>query len=285
MGCGNSTNTTVRSLVPDELKGDEDETGSKHSSRGDSAASKSTTDSGVVMENREVPALPGVVPRKLPPLTSAASPRLLRRDSPTQERLKSSEILEELLNQGIIPVGPARDSGSGAGEAYSIMLNNREGALRRPPARLESLKANKTLRSREEIDEKIRLAEERRKLKEDELKSRLRAKSARVRVPARSMSPEEDEDTSPFSDAGHKPEDPLNAPPQISYSANESSETVSAGDGRQSRDTQMKKEDRVEAKESGENNNVVAITQEGDLSDSADSDISFQHATAIDEVF
>lgn len=23
MGCGNSTNTTVRSLVPDELKGDE----------------------------------------------------------------------------------------------------------------------------------------------------------------------------------------------------------------------------------------------------------------------
>lgn len=123
------------------------------------------------------------------------------------------------------------------------------------------------------------------KLKEDELKSRLRAKSARVRVPARSMSPEEDEDTSPFSDAGHKPEDPLNAPPQISYSANESSETVSAGDGRQSRDTQMKKEDRVEAKESGENNNVVAITQEGDLSDSADSDISFQHATAIDEVF
>lgn len=31
--------------------------------------SKGTTDSGVVMESRQMPVLPGEVPRKLPPLT------------------------------------------------------------------------------------------------------------------------------------------------------------------------------------------------------------------------
>lgn len=48
----------------------QDETGSKLGGRGDSAVSKGTTDSGVVMENKEIPELPGAVPRKLPPLTS-----------------------------------------------------------------------------------------------------------------------------------------------------------------------------------------------------------------------
>ena len=45
-------------------------------------------------------------------------------------------------------------------------LDGGEGVVRRPPARLESLKAKKaqSLLSREEIDEKMRLAEERRKV-------------------------------------------------------------------------------------------------------------------------
>lgn len=47
----------------------QDETGSKLDGRGDSAVSKGTTDSGVGMDNREMPAIPGAVPRKLPPLT------------------------------------------------------------------------------------------------------------------------------------------------------------------------------------------------------------------------
>lgn len=47
----------------------QNETGSKHGGRGDSAVSKGTTDSGVVMEGGEVPVLPGTVPRRLPPLT------------------------------------------------------------------------------------------------------------------------------------------------------------------------------------------------------------------------
>ncbi|XP_022603263.1 stathmin domain-containing protein 1 [Seriola dumerili] len=212
MGCGSSTTTAVvQPLTQGEVNGDEEETGSKLGSRGDSAVSKGTTDSGVVMENKEIPALPGAVPRKLPPLTSAfvkeieadritkdaASPGLLQQDSTPQERQKSCEILEELLNQGIIPLGHTRQGSSISGEAYSIMLHDRD-VRRRPPARLESLKAKnmQSLPSKEEIDEKIRLVEERRKLREDELKMRLRTKSARVRVRAAISRTEKDEDMS-----------------------------------------------------------------------------------------
>ncbi|KAI3358594.1 hypothetical protein L3Q82_015002, partial [Scortum barcoo] len=187
-----------------------DETGSKLDGRGDSAVSKGTTDSGVVMENRDMPVLPGAVPRKLPPLTGLQH----------QERPESSQILEELLSQGIIPVGQNRERGSGAGEAYSIMLDDREGVRRRPPARLESLKAksDQKLPSKEEIEEKMRLAEERRKfifyfhllpphsqLRKDELKTRLRTKTARVRDPAHTSSTEEDRD------AALIPVDPLHS--------------------------------------------------------------------------
>ncbi|XP_010736232.2 stathmin domain-containing protein 1 [Larimichthys crocea] len=193
MGCSSSTNSTVEPLTPEDVNGDEDETGSKLDGRGDSAVSKGTTDSGVVMEHREIPPLPGVVPTKLPPLTSV---RESETDRLTQDGLRqnSSEILKELLSEGIIPVGPAGERGPGGGESYCIMLNDSEGVRRRPPARLESLKASKmqNLPSKEEIEEKIRLAEERRKLKEDELKTRLRAKSARVRSRATTSSAEED---------------------------------------------------------------------------------------------
>uniref|UniRef100_UPI003AAC9A23 stathmin domain-containing protein 1 n=1 Tax=Centroberyx gerrardi TaxID=166262 RepID=UPI003AAC9A23 len=184
MGCGRSKTTVVHPMRSGELEGNEDETGSKHGGRGDSAVSKGTTDSGVVMENREIPVLPGAVPRKLPPLT--AGPGLQQQDGPAVERPDSSDILEELLNQGIIPVGQSRERGSGAGEAYNIMLDDSEEPRRRPPARLESLKSRKeqSPTSREAIDQKMRLAEERRKSREDELKTRLRTKSARVRGPA-----------------------------------------------------------------------------------------------------
>ncbi|KAG7237791.1 hypothetical protein INR49_031804 [Caranx melampygus] len=203
MGCSNSTTTAVvQPHSQEEVNGDEEETGSKLGSRGDSAVSKGTTDSGVVMENKEIPALPGVVPRQLPPLTSehdreseAASPGLLQKDS--RERQKSCDILEELLCQGIIPVGQSRQGSSSTGEAYSIMLEDSD-VRRKPPARLESLKANnvRNVLSREEIDEKIRVVEERRKLREDELKMRLRAKSARGRVRAPVTSTEEEEGAS-----------------------------------------------------------------------------------------
>ncbi|KAM4538880.1 uncharacterized protein stmnd1 [Odontesthes bonariensis] len=201
MGCGHSTNSAVHPLT--EVNRDEDETGSKPGGRGDSAVSKVTTDSGVVMENRGTLVLPEAASDVLPARTSesiresevdratqhAADPGVLQQDGPVQERPKSSEILKELLTQGIIPVGQSRD-----GAAYNIVLDGREGFVRRPPARLESLQAKKgqSLLSRQEIDEKMRLTEERRKFKEDELKTRLRTKSARVRGHAPVSSIDED---------------------------------------------------------------------------------------------
>ncbi|KAM9838196.1 stathmin domain-containing protein 1 [Aulostomus maculatus] len=209
MGCGSSTSTVVLPVRPSD--GGEDETESKCGGRGDSAVSKGTTDSGVVMETREIPALPGEVPPKLPPpaFGCVGESRIMPDGVPgflQQERPESSEILEELLQHGIIPLSPTRESGSVAGEAYNIMLDDRERIKRRPPARLESLKAKKAqnLPSREEIEDKIRLAEERRKLREDELKTRLRTKSARVRRPAATFSAEEETST---------PVEPLQLPP------------------------------------------------------------------------
>ncbi|XP_042290771.1 stathmin domain-containing protein 1 [Thunnus albacares] len=331
MGCSSSTDTVIQPLRPDELNGDEDETGSKHGGRGDSAVSKCTTDSGVVMENRELPTLPGAVPTKPLPMTFVreneadsvtqdAGPGLLQQESTMQERLKSSEILEELLNQGIIPVDQTTERGSGAGEAYDIMLDNREGVRRRPPARLESLKAKKPqhLPSREEIEEKIRLAEERRKLREDELKTRLRTKSARVRGPAPNSRTEVDED------ATITPVEPLQSPltpdptpgplvySRIIREAAEGGECVreSGGDGRETKEevnTAGKKEEMNEAPESGDTNREgrggaerineeeeeEELTQVEELkagqllsaSGELESDSSFQYAEDKEEVF
>ncbi|XP_008329949.1 stathmin domain-containing protein 1 [Cynoglossus semilaevis] len=208
MGCCSSTNTAVQTLSRGGADGEEDETGSKLGNRGDSAVSKETSDSGVGMDNKEMPTLPGVVPRKLPPLSSGCGGEsvagainqegFLQHDSTVPERQKSSEILEELLNQGIIPEGQTKEKSKMTGEAYSIMLDDSDVVRRRPPARLESLKAMKmqSVHSKEEIEEKMRLADERRKSKEDELKTRLRTKSARVRVPVPVSSTTEDGDTS-----------------------------------------------------------------------------------------
>ncbi|XP_034401277.1 uncharacterized protein stmnd1 isoform X2 [Cyclopterus lumpus] len=171
------------------------------------------------MDNRDPPVLPGVVPRKLPPLTSECVKEstahiitldgTLQQVSTLQEQPTSSEILEELLNQGIIPVGQTREGSIKAGESYSIMLDDREGVRRKPPVRLESLRAKKAQKVPciEDIEEKIRLAKERRKSREDKLKMRLRIKSARVRGPAPTSRAEEDKDTA------LTPVEPLQLPP------------------------------------------------------------------------
>lgn len=52
----------------------QDESGSKPDGRGDSAVSKGTTDSGVVMEGAQVPSLPGQVPGQLPVNESELGP-------------------------------------------------------------------------------------------------------------------------------------------------------------------------------------------------------------------
>ncbi|XP_016297407.1 stathmin domain-containing protein 1 isoform X2 [Sinocyclocheilus anshuiensis] len=173
MGCGSSKITVVEPVKPRGLNGNETETlefvVAQGGSRGDSAVSKMTTDSGV-----SLPAvLPGSVPRMLPPL-QAQSPGLAQQ---SEERPESSEILEQLLVQGIIPAQPRQ---GGSGEAYNIMMDDAEKPKRRPPARLESLKIHKEqeVTRKEDIEMKMRQVEERRK-KEEDLKRRLRIKSAR----------------------------------------------------------------------------------------------------------
>ncbi|XP_023118806.1 stathmin domain-containing protein 1 [Amphiprion ocellaris] len=305
MGCGSSSQTTVRPLTAAELNGDQDETGSKLGGRGDSAVSKGTADSGVVMENREITRLPGEVSTQLPPLTSdtvrdsevnrIAQDCLLQRDSTVQERPKSSEILEELLNQGIIPVGQSREKSSGPPEAYSIMLDDRDGVKRRPPARLESLKAKKaqSLHSREEIDEKMRLAEERRKSREDELKVRLRTKSARVRGPAPISSVGEDED------ASLTPVEPLRSPlfpdaaPAPLHDGQIASEAAEGGEWARQAGSDGRDERRGDNRGGGAERGSEELTQVEELkagqllsaSGELESDSSFQHVEDKDGIF
>ncbi|XP_026156353.1 stathmin domain-containing protein 1 [Mastacembelus armatus] len=325
MGCSSSTNTAVQPLTPGEASGDEDDKGTKLDGCGDSAVSKGTTDSGVVMENKEIPPLPGTVPRKLPPLSSQCvretSPGLLQQESTAQERQKSSEILEELLNQGIIPVGQTRERRSGQGEAFNIMLNDMEVIRRRPPARLESLKAKKaqTLPSREDIEEKIRLAEERRKLKEDELKMRLRTKSARVRVHGLIPRAEEVQDTLIPVEPLQSPLSPdLLHPPlhsHITCKADEGGECVreaggdgeeckkemgkaekkeggakvgSTGDNREESAERVSENGEEEEEEEEEELNQVEELQVGQLlaaSGELESDSTFQHSEDKEETF
>ncbi|KAL3983841.1 transcription regulator BACH [Sarotherodon galilaeus] len=295
MGCLNSTITAVQTLTVNE---DEDDTGSKLSGRGDSAVSKGTADSGVVMENRGD--IPGAVPRTLPPLTSESiRENVLLRDNEITERQNSHKILEELLNQGIIPKEQHREKSSRVGEAYSIMLDDNEGARRRPPARLESLKMKKAqiLHTREELEEKIQLAEERRKLKEDKLKMRLRTKSARVRVPATISSTEKDED------ASITPVETLAAPhpSQVMREAAEGGEWMD-GDDNRGCEEEVKKAGKRERREEGGDHRGEAAEREVESSEKEEEeemtqveeftasgelecDSSFQHADDKEEVF
>ncbi|KAM8840523.1 uncharacterized protein stmnd1 [Spinachia spinachia] len=302
MGCNSSSNT-VRPLRPEE-KGDEDEAGSKVDGRGDSAVSKVTTDSGVVMDNREIAVLPGAVLGNLTPLTSEdvgegdAEEAILQQERTLQERPKTREILEELLNQGIIPLGHAR-----AHEAYSIVLDDREGVRRKPPVRLESLKAKKaqSITNIEDIEEKIRLAGDRRMLGQDKLKVRLRMRSAHVRSHAPTSRTQQDEETE------LTPVEPLQSPPnpnplvphsQITRGEAEGGEWMreAAGDGREDIGTALQKESRrVKGGERGETrgqevsedsdrkgevelSQVEELTQDGLFKGSEiESDSNFQH--------
>ncbi|KAJ8397314.1 hypothetical protein AAFF_G00441480 [Aldrovandia affinis] len=196
MGCGSSASAVVR---PAGLKGHEQDScaagKSGAFSRGESAVSKQTNDSGLGQDATEGPV---PLPAKLSPLP-VPSPALGPALGPAQERQPSSDIMEQLLNQGIISATPKV---GGAGEAYSLMMDR---PLQRPPARLESLKTStdKPVTSKEDIEDKMKRVEERRMVKEAELRQRLR--SARLRGTAR---PQEEEE----EDEGASDQEPTPAP-------------------------------------------------------------------------
>ncbi|OCT74506.1 stathmin domain-containing protein 1 [Xenopus laevis] len=148
------------------------------SARDGSAFSKGTMDSGLGLEDEASGALPGTVTEKMP------SPRgRLNNDLPLlnsgrgtpRERQTSSDILEELMTQGIIQ---SQTKIVKNGEAFDVLMDTPGKPLRRPPAKLEKLqtrkKKNKNL-TKEDIENKMKAVEERRKTKEEELKKRLRS--------------------------------------------------------------------------------------------------------------
>ncbi|KAJ8335106.1 hypothetical protein SKAU_G00407450 [Synaphobranchus kaupii] len=174
MGCGSSKITMVR---PVNRSGCEDSFGAFP--RGDSAVSKHTNDSGLGLEAGEGEAH---LRRALPTL----SPLTVPSSAPGSSRETSSDILQQLRNQGILL---APSTLGGAGEAYSLM-DSTDRVLQKPPARLQSLK-EQPITNKENIEGKMTSVEERRKVKEAELRQRLR--SARLRSNAK-LNEEEDED-------------------------------------------------------------------------------------------
>ncbi|XP_035612153.1 stathmin domain-containing protein 1 [Oncorhynchus keta] len=200
MGCGTSRFTVVEPMRSGELDGGEDDTVSKQGCRGDSAVSKLTTDSGVVLDTGEVPTLLGAVPRKLSPL-AAHIPGLAQESG---ERPRSSEILEQLLSQGIIAQPRERASG----EAYNIMIDDRETPKRRPTPHLESLKVKRdqSVTSQVDMEERMRQAEEERKLNVN-----LRPKSAGVHDPEAASTSVEGDIVSPV-EVLHTPDAPETPP-------------------------------------------------------------------------
>lgn len=90
--------------------------------RGDSAVSKLTEDSGVVvaatMENGE-PVPDGALRGE----ASLKPPGLFGKQLLMRERATSRDILEELQNEGIIPMSPSRETATG--KAYTILVSIR----------------------------------------------------------------------------------------------------------------------------------------------------------------
>ncbi|XP_004693342.1 PREDICTED: stathmin domain-containing protein 1 [Condylura cristata] len=99
---------------------------------------------------------------------------LIHKSQPLEngERQKSSDILEELITQGIIQ---SHNKVFRNGESFDLNVSPTETPLRKPPARLEKLKLRKEVKlfTMKDTDEKMQVAEERRKIKEEEIRKRL----------------------------------------------------------------------------------------------------------------
>ncbi|XP_029446565.1 stathmin domain-containing protein 1 isoform X3 [Rhinatrema bivittatum] len=155
--------------------------------RDGSALSKGTMDSGLGLEDELAGGdLPGTVTNKLSAREKESRENtdsmlfgdgLISKNGNLQERERqtSSDILKELMMQGIIQ---SQTRFVRNGEAYDVMVEPSEKPLRKPPVKLEKLKIKKKKKktlTREDIENKMRAAEERRKVKEEALKKRLRS--------------------------------------------------------------------------------------------------------------
>uniref|UniRef100_A0A8D2D2S3 Stathmin domain containing 1 n=1 Tax=Sciurus vulgaris TaxID=55149 RepID=A0A8D2D2S3_SCIVU len=145
---------------------------------------KDTVDKAEVRGQAQLGSLPGTISESSP--SPSARNRRVHSDSVTngfinkpqplenRERQKSSDILEELIVQGIIQ---SHSRVFRNGESYDVMVDTTEKPLRKPPARLKKLKIKKEVQdfTMKDIEEKMQAAEERRKTKEEEIRKRLRS--------------------------------------------------------------------------------------------------------------
>ncbi|XP_012609145.1 stathmin domain-containing protein 1 [Microcebus murinus] len=128
--------------------------------------------------------LPGTIPESSPSPSERnrrvnsdlVTNGLINKPQPLEnrERQKSSDILEELIVQGIIQ---SHSKVFRNGESYDVMVDITEKPLRKPPARLKKLKIKREVQdfTMKDIEEKMQAAEERRKTKEDKIRKRLRS--------------------------------------------------------------------------------------------------------------
>jgi len=106
--------------------------------------------------------------------TNYSDPNMVRSNellSPTTKtsynRIKSKTILEELQAEGLIQGGKINSGGA----AFEVNLESNPkleplAPIKRPPARLERLKSSKRLITQQELNEKMKAAEERRVFEE-----------------------------------------------------------------------------------------------------------------------
>uniref|UniRef100_A0A8C0T3J1 Stathmin domain containing 1 n=1 Tax=Canis lupus familiaris TaxID=9615 RepID=A0A8C0T3J1_CANLF len=127
--------------------------------------------------------LPGTIPESSPSLSERngrinsdlVTSGLIHKPQPleSRERQKSSDILEELIVQGIIQ---SHSKVFRNGESYDVMVSTTM-PLRKPPARLKKLTIKKEAKAftMNDLEEKMRAVESRRKTKEEDIRKRLRS--------------------------------------------------------------------------------------------------------------
>ncbi|XP_030616271.1 stathmin domain-containing protein 1 [Delphinapterus leucas] len=137
---------------------------------------------GSLDKQAQLGSLPGTIPESSP-FPSERNRRinsdlvisgLIHKPQPLEnrEQQKSSDILEELIVQGIIQ---SHSKVFRNGESYDVTLTMTEKLLRKPPARLKKLKKEIKDFLMKDIEEKMQAVEECRKTKEEEIRKRLRS--------------------------------------------------------------------------------------------------------------
>ncbi|XP_055120041.2 stathmin domain-containing protein 1 isoform X1 [Symphalangus syndactylus] len=159
-------------------------TGENCSPQMEAALTKNTVDIAEGLEQVQMGSLPGTISENSPSPSGKnrqvnsdlVTNGLINKPQPldSRARQKSSDILEELIVQGIIQ---SHSKVFRNGESYDVTLTTTEKPLRKPPARLKKLKIKKQVKdfTMKDIEEKMEAAEERRKTKEEEIRKRLRS--------------------------------------------------------------------------------------------------------------